>query len=102
VNDISTLLVPVLIVLPIFDWIATGLLLNLSRAAPDLTFLRERAISAVILSITTTAFALIFLNTSEGGVIFSNDVARLLGRLATLLLALGPLAFLFAYLRGSK
>ena len=96
-NAISEALVPILIVLPIIDWVVTVLILRLNWLNKSLPFLTERAINAIILSSVTTAFGLISLNTEVGGTILSPDGARLLGRLATAVLGAGPIVWLVAY-----
>ena len=44
------------------NWIVTILLWRVTRAAPDVRVLRERAIVALSLSLIVTVFVLIFLN----------------------------------------
>ena len=99
-NDISAALVPVLLLLPIVDWVVTITLLWLAAAAePPARVLTERAFQAVIVSLVMSVFAVIFLNTQTGGLLFDNEWARAIGRIASLILGFAPILWLVLYLR---
>ena len=102
-NGVSDALVPALLLLPVIDWIATVILIWLSRtASPKVGFLTERAMQAVIVSSVMTIFAVIFINTQTGFAIVPNDTARAITRVVTLVLGLGPVLWLWWYWRAHR
>jgi len=99
VSDIASALVPLLLVLPIIDWIATGVLVILAVQRPRIAFLTERAVIAVVVSGVTTVYGLVALNTQLGFPIFDADTAKVIVRLAIVVLGAAPIVWLALYLR---
>ena len=93
----SDALVPLLLILPLVDWVATVILLALARRTPHIAVLTERAFAAAIVSIVTSIYALVVVNTEGGMDLFSHDTQVVLVRLAIVLLGLAPLAWLALY-----
>lgn len=96
---VTGLILVFLFAMPIVDWTATVILLRLVRPRIGLTFLTERAFSAIVLSIMTTIYFLVSLNTELGFPEFSAETARVIIRLAVVVLGAAPIFWLVVYLR---
>ena len=99
VDDLASALFPLLIILPVIDWMATWILWLHARRRPRVAFLTERAFAAFVVSIVTTVYAVIAWNNEQGRPIFDFDVAIVVVRGAIILLGAAPLAWLVLYLR---
>lgn len=88
-----------LLIMPIVDWIATGMLVALALRRPRIGVLSERAFAAIGLSIVTTVYGLVALNTELGFPILDPNGAKVIVRLGIIFLGAGPLAWLFLYWR---
>jgi hypothetical protein len=99
---VSDALVPLLLILPLVDWTATVILVTLARRKPRIGVLTERAFAAAIVSIVTTVYAVVVLNTESGMDFLSHDTQVIVIRLAIVLLGLAPLAWLALYWRRTR
>lgn len=75
------------------NWYVTFKLWRLSRAAPRLRVLRERAIVALAVAIVVTVFALIFINNDLTPPIVSFDETKFLTRGAMLAVGIIPAGY---------
>lgn len=98
----ADLLFPLLVLMPVIDWAATVILVVLARRKPRIGFLTERAFSAFIVSLVTTIYAVVALNTQLGFPVIDNRAALGIVRLAIVILGLAPLAWLVLYWRRSR
>lgn len=79
----------------------TARLWRLSRIAPDVGLLRERAVVSTCVLLTIALFGVIFVNNDLGFPIASFEDTKYLSRPAMLVLALGPaLYWLWLYRRA--
>jgi len=92
-------LLPLLLILPLIDWTATVVLVTLARRRPRITFLVERAFAAVVVSIVTTVYALLALNTQGGFPVLAPEAALTVVRLLIIALGAAPLVWLTLYWR---
>lgn len=97
----DSVLLPALLLLPIFDWTVTGALVAMAVIAkPGIPFLTERAVAALVIAIVTTAYAGIALNTEQGYAWFGPDVARAAVRVLIVVLGAAPILWLVNFWRG--
>jgi len=99
---VSDVFVPLLLVLPFVDWTVTAILATLAYRRPRISVLTERAFAAAVVSIVTTTYAIIVLNTESGRPMFDHNAQIILIRSAIVLLGLAPLAWLALYWRRTR
>ncbi len=90
----AELLLPLLVLMPVVDWVATAALVMLARRRPRISFLTERAFAAAIVSCVTTVYALVALNTQLGFPLIDREWALIIVRSAIVVLGAAPIVWL--------
>lgn len=88
---LSTLLAVLVVVVAVpLNWYVTFRLWRLSRSAPRVRVLRERAIVALALAVIVTVFAAIFMNNELTPPPLGPDATRILTRCVLLVMSVAP------------
>jgi len=99
VRDLAAAFLPLLLIVPIIDWVATFILVILAVQPPRIPFLVERAAAATVLSIVMTSYALIALNTESGFPIIDWRSSLAVIRLLFVVLGAFPVVWIVLYAR---
>lgn len=99
---LSTLLAVLVVVLAMpLNWYVTVRLWQLSRSAPRIRVLRERAIVALTLSVLVSVFALVFVNNEIPVPPLDSEATKLVSRGALLVWSVIPPAYWLILYRRS-
>ena len=98
---LNDLLLTVTIALVPVNWFATVLLWRLSRTHPDIVSLRERALVAIVLSISLTVFALLSVSLAIDGP-FDEMQTRTLRRMVIVLMTTPAIYWLWIFRNPSN
>ena len=88
------ILLPLLYVLPGFDWLATVILVVMARQRPYIGFLTVSAYIVFAIALATSVYAVVAYNTANGFVLFPFETAVDINRLLYVLLGSAPLLWL--------
>jgi hypothetical protein len=87
----------IIVLLPVLDWIATAVLVMLANRTPHIGALTERAFAAGVVSVTTTIYAIVAINSETGWALWDVDGGRVIIRILFIAIGAAPIAFLALY-----
>jgi len=98
----DAVLLPLLYILPVFDWIAAVTLFLLARQRPYIAFLTVSTLTTFVIALATSVYAIVATNTAQGFAWFAFSDAVTVNRVVFVLLGAVPLAFLAVYWRRRR
>jgi len=96
-TGLTAILILLLVGAPVIDWIVAIILVQAARRSPSVRALRERALLAVGLAVTTSLFLVTVFNAELGRPLWSDETGRVLVRLLVAAIGLLPLYWLWLF-----